>query len=62
MLFFGSSVRSTVEVFFMSVSVCGVTEISADDVFEFIEDSYFTHGEFNAKMFLRATFHFNISN
>lgn len=40
----------------------GVTEISADDVFEIIEDSYITHGELNAKMFLHVTLHVNISN
>lgn len=39
----------------------GVIEISADDVFEIIEDSYVTHGELNAKMFLQATLHVNIS-
>lgn len=46
----------------MPVNVCRVIEISADDVLEFIKDSYFTHGELNAKMFLWATLHFNISN
>lgn len=46
----------------MPVNVCRVIGISADDVFEFIEDSYFTHGELNAKMFLRDALHFNISN
>lgn len=33
-------------------NVGSVTEISAGDIFEFIEDTYFTHGELNAKMFL----------
>lgn len=46
----------------MPVNVGKVIEISADDVFEFIEDSYFTHGELNAKMFLRAALCFNISS
>lgn len=46
----------------MPVNVCRVIEISADDVFEFIKDSYLTHGELNAKMFLQEALHFNISN
>lgn len=62
MLLLSSTNRSTLEVFFMPVNVGKVIEISADDVFEFIEDSYFTHGELNAKMFLRAALCFNISS
>lgn len=46
----------------MPMNVCRVIEISADDVFVFIDDSYVTHGELNAKMFLQAALHFNISN
>lgn len=46
----------------MPLNVCRVIEISADDVLEFIEDSYFTQGELNAKMFLQSALHFNISN
>lgn len=62
MLLFSGTNRYALEVFFMLRNVCSITEISADDIFEFIEDSYFTHGELNAKMFLRAALHFNISN
>lgn len=36
----------------MPMDVCRVIESSADDIFEFIEGSYVTHGELNAKMFL----------
>lgn len=46
----------------MPGSVCRVTEIFADDAFEFIKDTYFTRGELNGKMFPRATLHSNISN
>jgi hypothetical protein len=46
----------------MPKNVFRVTQISADEVFEFLEDSYFTHGELNAKMFLQGALHFNISN
>lgn len=62
MSLFSSSNRFSLQVFFIPMNVgSGVTEISADDVFEIIEDSYVTHGELNAKMFLQATLHVNIS-
>lgn len=62
MLLFSNGNRPRLEVFFMPMNVCRVIEISADDVFEFIKDSYLTHGELNAKMFLQEALHFNISN
>lgn len=53
MSLFSSSNRFTLQVFFITMNVGSeVIEISADDVFEIIEDSYVTHGELNAKMFL----------
>ena len=47
-----SSNRFTLEVFCFPLNVGRVIEISADDVFEFTEDSYVTRGELNAEMFL----------
>lgn len=57
-----SSNRFTPEVFLIPLNVGRVSEISADDMFEFAEDSCVTCGELNAKMSLRAALHFNISN
>lgn len=56
MLLLSSANGSILKVFFISINVCRVIGISADDVFEFVEDRYFTHGELNAKMFLQGCF------
>lgn len=52
MLLFSSSNGSTLEMFFMPANVWRVSGVSADDAFELVEDSYFTRGEPNVKMFL----------